>query len=149
MEFTAYKKEVESLGIGKRLRDATYLHESAFWHISEDLVHFTSTVAAEYAGDLSWNVAKYSRRDFKISLLSYPTFLDDSYPALTGNITIDLVRGKSRKTDYSIYREIKNRFLMVRRARASVLGFCAREEYQSRPWISPAPDSRRRRKYPV
>ena len=101
MEFTAYKQEVESLGIGKRLRDATYLHESAFSHISEDLVHFTLTVAAKYAGDLSWNVAKYSRRDFKISLLSYPTFFDDSYPALTGSITIDLVRSKSRKTDYS------------------------------------------------
>ena len=101
MEFAAYKKAVESLRIGKRLPDATYLHESTFPQISEDLAHFTLTVAAEYAGGLSWNVAKYSRRDFKISLLSYPTFLDDSYPALAGSITVDLVRGKSRKTDYS------------------------------------------------
>ena len=101
MEFAAYKKAVGSLRIGKCLPDATYLHESAFPHISEDLVHFTLTIAAQYAGGLTWNVAKYSRRDFKVSLLSYPTFLNDSYPTLAGSITVDLVRGKSRKTDYS------------------------------------------------
>ena len=36
-----------------------------------------------------------------------------------------------------IYKKIKDGFLVVRRARAAVLGFCAREEHRSRPWISP------------
>ena len=49
----------------------------------------------------------------------------------------------------SIYRKIKNRFLVVRRVRAPVLGFCAREEHRSRPWISPSPDSRGRRRFPA
>ena len=101
MEFAPYKKQVETLGLGKRLPDATYLHKSALALVSEELAEFTSDLAAEYATDLDWNIAKFFRRDFKVSLLSYPTFLDESYPALASSVTIDLVRKKSRKTDYS------------------------------------------------
>ncbi len=101
MEFTPYKKQVEALSLGKRLPDATYLHKSALPLVSVELDEFTSALAAEYAVGHDWNIAKYFRRDFKVSLLSYPTFLDESYPALTGSVTIDLVRKKARKTDYS------------------------------------------------
>ena len=95
MKFAAYKAAVDALPIGKRLPDAVYLHESALGSASGELTAFTSRVAAEYADDFSWNVAKYFRRDFKISLLAYPTFLDESYPALAASVTIDLVRGQS------------------------------------------------------
>ena len=101
MEFAPYKKHVEALSVGKRLRDATYLHISALPLVSEELTEFTSELAAEYAVGHDWNIAKFFRRDFKVSLLSYPTFLDESYPTLVCSVTIDLVRKKSRKTDYS------------------------------------------------
>lgn len=98
MEFAPYKQQVEALGLGKRMPDATYLHKSALPLISEELAKFTSALATEYAPDLDWNVAKFFRRDFKVSLLSYPTFIDESYPALASSVTIDLVRRKARKT---------------------------------------------------
>ena len=101
MEFAPYKKQVEALSIGKRLPDATYLHKSALPTVSAELAEFTSALADEYATDFDWNIAKFFRRDFKVSLLSYPTFLDEGYPELTGSVTIDLVRKKARMTDYS------------------------------------------------
>lgn len=101
MDFAPYKKQVEALGLGKRLPDATYLHKSALELVSEELAEFTFDIAAEYATDFDWNIAKFFRRDFKVSLLSYPTFLNESYPALISSVTIDLVRNKARKTDYS------------------------------------------------
>lgn len=101
MEFTAYTALVEALLIGKRLPDATYLHHSALRWVSKELAEFTTQLAEEYADDLEWDIAKYFRRDFKVSLLSYPTFLEESYPALSSSVTIDLVRKKVRKIDYS------------------------------------------------
>ena len=100
MNFAAYKVLIDAIQIGKRLPDAIYLHESAIGRASGELNAFTSQVAAEYAEDFSWNVAKYFRRDFKLSLLVYPTFLNESYPAFAASVTVDLVRGRSRRTDY-------------------------------------------------
>jgi len=37
----------------------------------------------------------------KVSLLSYPDFLTDPHPALRHAITIDLISGKARRTDYA------------------------------------------------
>ena len=101
MKFAPYKKQVEALSVGKRLPDATYLHKSALPLVPGELARFTLELAAEYSVDFDWNITKYFRRDFKVSFLSYPKFFDESYPALVGSVTIDLVRKKSRKTDYS------------------------------------------------
>lgn len=101
MKFEPYKEEVEALAFGKQLPDAIYLHKSALPFISDSLAHFTSVLVARYAADLEWDVVKFFRRDFKVSLLCYPTFLSESYPALRNSTTIDLVREKMRKMDYS------------------------------------------------
>lgn len=101
MEFIPYKKKIESLVRGKRLPDATYVHRSELSSIPEDLAEFTFAIAAEYAAEVDWNVVKFSRRDFKLSLLSYPTFDEESYPSLKRSVTIDIVRKKARATDYS------------------------------------------------
>ena len=39
--------------------------------------------------------------ELKVSFLSYPDFLDHPHPALRHAITVDLVTGKSRQTDYT------------------------------------------------
>lgn len=101
MEFEKYKEAVESLVTGKRLPDAVYLHRSALPNASKTLTDFVEATVANCSDGVDWNVIKLFRRDLKFSLLSYPTFFDESYPALTGSATIDLIRGRVRNTNYS------------------------------------------------
>ena len=54
---------------------------------------------------MSWtakyNVIKFRTDELKISFLCYPDFLADAHPALRHAVTIDLVTGKARHTDYA------------------------------------------------
>lgn len=101
MEFAAYKKLVGSLQFGKKLPDAVYLHESYLESAPPELTSFVSEIASKYGSTMNWNVVKLSRRDFKISLLTYPEFDDDSYPRLKSSLTIDLVRSNVRLTSFA------------------------------------------------
>jgi DNA phosphorothioation-associated putative methyltransferase len=101
MDFPAYKRHVNELPIGKKLPDAVYLHQSYLSSMPTELANFVDSVATEYGNEFDWNVLKLYRRDFKVTLLAYPTFDDESYPALQTSLTIDLVRAKVRKTNFS------------------------------------------------
>jgi hypothetical protein len=71
MDFPQYKKLVSNLGIGKVLPDATYLHESTLADINSDLTGLVSTISnALKISDDTWNIIKFSRRDFKLTLLN-------------------------------------------------------------------------------
>jgi hypothetical protein len=48
-----------------------------------------------------FNLIKFRTDELKLSFLSYPDFFNDPHPALRKAITIDLVKGKSRHTDYA------------------------------------------------
>lgn len=98
LSFSAFKAAVEALAVGKRLPDAIYVHESA----TTSLPHVLKTLVAEIGLGLKeqWNVIKFFRRDFRVSLLSYPTFFDESYPQLQSSRTFDLVRSTSRLINY-------------------------------------------------
>ena len=39
--------------------------------------------------------------ELKVSFLSYPEFMTEAHPALRHAVTVDLVTGKARHTDYS------------------------------------------------
>jgi DNA phosphorothioation-associated putative methyltransferase len=101
MDFAAYKKVVSSLEFGKKLPDAIYLHESYLQSAPHELISFVSSVATTHGKDFEWNILKLYRRDFKVTLLSYPEFDDDNYPPLRASLTIDLVRSNIRKTSFS------------------------------------------------
>ena len=58
-------------------------------------------VVAAFQVGPEFNVIKFRTDELKISFLSYPRFFDDPHPALRHAITIDLVRGKARHTDYA------------------------------------------------
>ena len=98
LTFAAYRTAVSDLTIGKKLPDAVYLHRSALGSAPKELAALISHVAPKELDE--WNVAKFFRRDFRLSLLSYPKFLDDSYPQLSESRTFDLVRGTSRLVSY-------------------------------------------------
>ena len=101
MDFVEYKNLVAQLKIGKKLPDAIYLHESAMAAIPHDLhAHLFAIIGKLELGSAPWNIIKFFKKDFKISLLHYPSFFEDSYPALHISHTIDLEKSTVRPSSY-------------------------------------------------
>ena len=101
MNFQEYKKLIKKTQIGKQLPVAIYLHESAIDSLPIVLQTFLQqTIEELHLSDASWNLIKLSKKDFKISLLYYPTFFHDSYPPLHSSNTIDLEKRSVRKSSY-------------------------------------------------
>jgi DNA phosphorothioation-associated putative methyltransferase len=93
-----YPELVAQLTVGKRLPEAVYLHEEVLPGLApalQDLIAYASSLAA---GD-KWNVIKLATGSARISLLFYPAFLDDAFPALGASTVVDLESGTiSRRT---------------------------------------------------
>ena len=101
MDFVEYKKLVGQLKVGKRLPDAIYLHESAMAVVPHDLhAYLFRTIEKIGLAITPWNIVKFFKNDFKISLLYYPAFFVDSYPALHASHTIDLQKSTVRSSSY-------------------------------------------------
>ena len=101
MDFVEYKNLVGQLKIGKKLPDAIYLHKSAMVALPHDLhAYLFSTIGKLDLADAPWNIIKFFKKDFKISLLYYPSFFEDSYPALHTSHTVDLGKGTVRPSSY-------------------------------------------------
>jgi len=102
MDFVEYKNLIKEINIGKQLPDAVYLHQFALDHIDKKLVDLTLRVAtALNIPAKNWNLVKFYKRDFKLTLLHYPDFFDYAYPALAKSHTIDLAKLSVRDADYS------------------------------------------------
>ena len=87
--------------IGKLTPEALYVHESALPHLSP-LLRIFEGWARGYIGRVEGaNVIKLSRREPKISYLSYPDFEDDPHPALTASVTVHFQTLRVRFHDYS------------------------------------------------
>jgi len=101
MDFAEYKKLVGQLKVGKKLPDAIYLHESAMAVVPHDLhAYLFRTIKKIGLVSTPWNIIKFFKKDFKISLLYYPAFFEDSYPALHASHTIDLQKSTVRSSKY-------------------------------------------------
>ncbi|OGO79368.1 MAG: hypothetical protein A2Y23_01120 [Clostridiales bacterium GWB2_37_7] len=101
MDFAEYKKLVGQLKVGKKLPDSIYLHESAMAVVPHDLhAYLFRTIEKIGLASTSWNIIKFFKNDFKISLLYYPAFFVDSYPALHASHTIDLEKSTVRSSSY-------------------------------------------------
>ena len=102
MDFKQYKSFVDQIAVGKKLPDAIYLHESAITSaIPPDLLSFAHNVIEKIEIPKNeWNIVKFYRRDFKLSLLLYPEFSSDSYPALLKSYTVNLENSTFRVSDY-------------------------------------------------
>jgi DNA phosphorothioation-associated putative methyltransferase len=102
MDFPAFKNLVKQIQVGKQLPDAVYVHVSALSTLPGELPSVVVKIAtALKISDDAWNVIKFNKRDFKVTLLNYPEFEDDSYPSLHQSYTIDLEKLNVRKADYS------------------------------------------------
>jgi len=102
MDFQKYKSLVASLEFGKNLPNAVYIHQSVLGEINELLasISFKIAAAVKLKND-DWNVIKFYKRDFKLTLLNYPDFFDYPYPALHQSYTIDLSKLAVRKANYT------------------------------------------------
>ncbi|MGI2036533.1 DNA phosphorothioation-associated putative methyltransferase [Shewanella frigidimarina] len=101
MDAVLFKKLVTTMPLGKKLPDAHYLHQDGLTEIDKQLSGFIIAVSNALKIPLDdWQVIKLSKAEFKLSLLSYPTFFTEAYPALTQSVTVDLSKLEHRITQY-------------------------------------------------
>ncbi|MEE8056267.1 MAG: DNA phosphorothioation-associated putative methyltransferase [Pseudomonadales bacterium] len=102
MDFPSYRLLVKQLTIGKHLPEAIYIHQSALETLPDQLQTLISSISkALKITDRQWHLLKLYKRDFKLTLLSYPTFFEESYPPLHHSYTIDLTKLSVREADYT------------------------------------------------
>lgn len=87
-----YHNLVAQLAVGKRLPAAVYLHAEAV-HLLPNLLRQALEQATNLAG-CEWNVVKFASDGVRISLLHYPGFFADAFPALRASTVVDLTSGK-------------------------------------------------------
>ena len=101
MNAEQFKELVKSLDVGKKLPDSIYFHRDTLPDIPDRLSKFIKVVAkALKIDDDNWNIVKVFRKDFRLSLLNYPLFFEDSYPALEQSVNVDLTKLSHRVTNY-------------------------------------------------
>ncbi len=104
MNAAQFKELVDSLTIGKHLPDAIYLHKDAFSALPPILAKFIKVIAqALKVPDSEWNVVKLGRKEFRLSLLDYPSFYTESYPSLRQSVSVDLTKLQQRVTRYDAH----------------------------------------------
>ncbi|WP_086775567.1 DNA phosphorothioation-associated putative methyltransferase [Vibrio coralliirubri] len=87
--------------VGKQLPDAIYLHKDAFSALPKVLTQFIPAVAkAVNLDEEDWNLVKLFKKEFRLSLLHYPDFYTDSYPALEQSLNVDLSKLSHKITGY-------------------------------------------------
>ena len=102
MDFPEYKQLIKSLKHGKSLPTAVYLHKSCIAEcLPEALSALINTTIKTLEVDADWNLIKLYKRDFKFTLLEYPSFDQCSYPELLKSHTIDIYENTVKTTDYS------------------------------------------------
>lgn len=101
MNFQEFQTLVENCNQGKHLSSAFYIHESVLNFIPEKLALLTLNVSQALKTPKSaWNIVKFSKQDFIISLLYYPDFLEFPNPHLHKSYTIDLDKLSAREAYY-------------------------------------------------
>lgn len=92
---------VATLPYKKELPEAVYLHRETLLHTCPLLSQFVCAVAkALKLPDDEWHLVKLAKRDFRLSLLCYPTFFEEAYPSLKQSVTVDLAKLKHTVTRY-------------------------------------------------
>lgn len=87
---------------GKKVGGTIYVHIAAYFSFPDDVresVHSACEIAKEKL-DQPWNVLKLELDHDKLSLLYYPSFLEDPFPALKEVCTVDLHAKRSKKRSY-------------------------------------------------
>lgn len=101
MDFQQFKSLVKEVKIGKQLPDAIYFHRDAMSLVPDVLQQFVPAVAkAVNLPENEWNLIKLFKNEFRLSLLYYPDFYEESYPALQQSLNVDLSKLSHKVTCY-------------------------------------------------
>lgn len=100
MTVADYKHWIEGIHFGKRLPEALYVHRDGIDSLDPALQDAINKIAGEHSLGNEFNLLKLRVREPKISFLAYPAFSEDAHPSLEKAVTIDLLTGKTRTTDY-------------------------------------------------
>ena len=95
-----FQETVKKLKYGKRLPGAIYLHRCTFESEAPELAEWITEKISTYGHVVPWTVIKLQTKAFGVSLLNYPEFFDESYPALESSFTIDFLEGKFKRSKY-------------------------------------------------
>jgi DNA phosphorothioation-associated putative methyltransferase len=94
MDRSAFTREVAALTFGKRMPDSVYIHVEALSHLPGELqaaVDAARALAKVEEG--AFHVVKLALSGWKLSLLAYPGFFDEPFPALAASWAVDLDAG--------------------------------------------------------
>ncbi len=101
MQIEEYERHLAALKHGKRLPTAVYVFREADTDFGRELNQLLAILAMQHDLDEKFNVIKFRTDELKVSFLCYPDFLEEAHPALRHAVTIDLVTGQARHTDYA------------------------------------------------
>jgi DNA phosphorothioation-associated putative methyltransferase len=100
MNFSEYKAALKILAFGKELPDSVYIHVDGLDLIPSDLHLLISAVRMKLDTSNEFNVIKLHKRQFRVSLLSYPGFETIAHPPLEKSILVDLEKGSSKRASF-------------------------------------------------
>ena len=101
MDLAEYRQCVERIPFGKRVHSAVYVYRVERWTLGDKLDVLLTGIAERCGVSAEFNLVKFRTDELKVSFLAYPDFDCEPHPALRHAITIDLVTGKARHTDYA------------------------------------------------
>jgi len=102
MNFEQYRNYVAAVAVGKYLPTALYLHLSAVHLLPPALwAYMQKVIRASGLEGAGYNILKFAKNDFRVSLLVYPSFDDNPYPALQKSYTLDLENKTKRAASYA------------------------------------------------
>src|ERR1039458_1284928 len=101
MNLAEYREQARRIPFGKRVHSDLYVFLEAGLLFGEPLDLLLTGLVKQFAIPPKFNLLKFRTDELKVSFLSYPNFLSDAHPALRHAITVDLVAGKARHTDYA------------------------------------------------
>ncbi len=112
-QLSEYKALIENIPYGKRLPQAIYIHSSLLEELPPEYGSFVDDAAriAEVAPD-AFNIIKFDTSAARISLLHYPAFFEDGFPAQERSWAIDLL---SRSVSARSYDDDANRPILHRK----------------------------------
>jgi len=100
VNFEQLSKLIDEIPCGKSTPQAIYFHKSVINDVQ--LADFITKIQKALRQDnYNWNIVKFWKNNFKFSLLNYPTFDTESYPALQQSLFVDLEKKHHRLNDYS------------------------------------------------
>jgi hypothetical protein len=101
MTLAEYRNYVGQIPFGKRLPGALYVYLSGRSPLGAALDSLLQTLVRRYDISNEFDVVKFRTHELKLSFLWYPDFISEAHPALRQSVTIDLVAGEARRTDYT------------------------------------------------